>query len=197
MSDLVAETAGIAVDIERVSKTFPGQRALADVGFAVGDGEIHALLGENGSGKSTLIKILAGIYTPDHGGAVQVGDAPLSFGSPRESARLGLRFVHQDLGLVNELTAVENMALSWGYARTAVRTIRWREQRRRTLAMLDRLNVAVPVDVPIADLRPVERTAVAISRGARAVHRANPTPGPRRTHRRAPSAPRSMRSSRS
>ncbi len=154
----------IAVDIERVSKTFPGQRALVDVGFAIRDGEIHALLGENDSGKSTLIKILAGIYTPDAGSSVQVGSTALSFGSPRESARLGLRFVHQNLGLVDELTAVENMALTWRYARTPVHTIRWREQRRRTREMLDRLGVAVSIDRPIADLRPVERTAIAIAR---------------------------------
>ncbi len=132
--------------------------------FSIDEGEIHALIGENGSGKSTLIKILAGIYTPDSGSAVDVGDAELSFGAPRDSARLGLRFVHQDLGLIDELTAVENMALSWQYARTPFHTIRWREQQRRTLAMLDRLAVDVAIDVPIGELRPVERTAIAIAR---------------------------------
>ncbi len=158
------ERVDLAVDIQRVSKTFPGQRALDDVAFSIRNGEIHALLGENGSGKSTLIKILAGIYTPDSGSEIEIDGEQLAFGSPRDSARRGLRFVHQDLGLIDELTAVENMALTWQYARTSLHTIRWREQRRRTREMLDRLGVGVSVDRPIGDLRPVERTAIAIAR---------------------------------
>ena len=69
------------VSIERLSKTFPGQRALADVSFDIGRREIHALVGENGSGKSTLIKILAGFHLPDPGGRVEVDGKPLEFGS--------------------------------------------------------------------------------------------------------------------
>lgn len=153
-----------AVEIQHVTKTFPGQRVLDGVGFTVRHGEIHALLGENGSGKSTLIKILAGVYTPDSGCAVDVGGTPLEFGSPRESARLGLRFVHQDLGLIDELSAVENMALSWQYSRTPLRTIAWSEQRRRTKQMLGELGVDVLIDRPIGELRPVDRSAIAIAR---------------------------------
>ena len=98
------------VEIVGLSKTFPGQRALIDVSMDVRAGEIHALLGQNGSGKSTLIKILAGIYRPDSGGVVRVAGQDLPFGSPRESRRMGLQFVHQSLGIIEELTAVENIA---------------------------------------------------------------------------------------
>ena len=53
--------------IEHLSKTFPGQAALVDVGLTVKHGEVHALVGQNGSGKSTLIKVLAGYHQPDPG----------------------------------------------------------------------------------------------------------------------------------
>src|SRR5579875_3617152 len=90
------------VDIKRLSKTFPGQRALINVDFAVRPAEVHALLGQNGSGKSTLIKILAGVYKPDHGAEILVGGEPLKIGSPRDSRQRGLRFVHQTLGIIGE-----------------------------------------------------------------------------------------------
>src|SRR5580700_2807828 len=94
------------VEIVGLSKTFPGQAALIQVGLEVQRAEIHALLGQNGSGKSTLIKILAGIYMPDPGGSIRVCGESLPLGSPRESRRMGLQFVHQALGIIEELTAV-------------------------------------------------------------------------------------------
>src|SRR4051812_33874158 len=106
----VSRSSPLAVDVAGLSKTFPGQQALVDVSIDVRPAEIHALLGQNGSGKSTLIKILAGIYSPDAGGSVSIFGDELPFGSPRDSRRLGLRFVHQALGIIDELTAVENIA---------------------------------------------------------------------------------------
>jgi len=77
----MTEPATPLVSIEHLSKTFPGQQALADVSFGINRRTIHALVGENGSGKSTLIKILAGFHLPDPGGRVLVGGEPLHFGS--------------------------------------------------------------------------------------------------------------------
>ena len=56
-----------ALRLENIVKTFPGVRALDDVGFEVFPGEVHALMGENGAGKSTLMKVLGGIHQPDEG----------------------------------------------------------------------------------------------------------------------------------
>lgn len=151
------------VSIERLSKTFPGQRALADVSFDIGRREIHALVGENGSGKSTLIKILAGFHLPDPGGRVLVDGKPLHFGSAGDGRRRGLRFVHQDLGLIGELTAAENVGLVTGFATSASRIDR-RAQRRLTERLLARIGVEVDVERPVRELRAVERSALAIAR---------------------------------
>jgi ribose transport system ATP-binding protein len=159
-----AVQAAPAVDITGLSKTFPGQRALIDVDMEVRRAEIHALLGENGSGKSTLIKVLAGIYTPDPGAVISVEGQRLSPGSPRESRRLGLQFVHQALGIVEELTAVENIALGTGYRRRGRALINWRAQRDKTIRLLAKLSATFDIDCPVASLRPVDRTAIAIAR---------------------------------
>jgi len=84
------------------------------VDLAVGPGEIHALVGENGAGKSTLIKILAGVHQADAGEVRLLGERVDPYG-----ASLPLSFVHQDLGLVDELSVGENVALVAGFPRQA------------------------------------------------------------------------------
>jgi ribose transport system ATP-binding protein len=103
------------LQIRNLTKTFPGMRALDNVDFEVRAGEIHALVGHNGSGKSTLIKILSGFHTPDEGASITVSGEPFVFGQAQTSQELGLRFVHQDLGLIDTLSACENIALEIGY----------------------------------------------------------------------------------
>lgn len=93
-----------------LSKTFPGQVALQDATFDVEEGEVHALVGQNGSGKSTLIKVLAGFHQPDPGHNVTMNDEVFNIGSVEAAHAAGIRFVHQDLGLVEAVSAVENLA---------------------------------------------------------------------------------------
>jgi ribose transport system ATP-binding protein len=103
-----------AVRLERVSESFPGQRALDEVSLSIEAGEVHALLGENGSGKSGLIKILSGYHLPDPGCGIYVGGEELRHGSAKASFAAGLRFAHQHLGVVPEFNAIENVALEAG-----------------------------------------------------------------------------------
>ncbi len=154
----------VLLDAREVSKTFGEQRALDSVSLRIRRSEVHALVGENGSGKSTLIKILAGYYSPDPGCAITVDGHDLTTGSPPESRRLGLRFVHQNLGLVDELNAADNIGLVAGYATSRAGRVRVRQQRSRASALLARIGVGIDVDVPVGRLRPVERSAVAIAR---------------------------------
>ena len=104
-----------ALAVEGLSKSFGGQHALREVDFDVRVGEIHALLGANGAGKSTLIKVLAGVHHADTG-TIRVGAATLPGHHGRTDAvRHGLAFVHQDLGLLDDLSVAENVALEVGY----------------------------------------------------------------------------------
>jgi len=151
------------LSIRNLSKTFPGQRALDSVSLDVHPGEIHALLGHNGSGKSTLIKIIAGFHQPDAGGEVFVAGEPLMFGAPQESLRAGLRFVHQNLGLVGRFSAVENIGLG-GYTLKSGRRIDWDAQTMMAETLMTRLGFDFDLHKPLDECRAVERTAVAIAR---------------------------------
>ena len=96
------------VRMESVIKTFPGVVALNNARFDLQAGEVHALMGENGAGKSTLMKILAGIYAKDSGSITYLGQ-PVEIPSPKAAQHLGISIVHQELNLMNHLSAAQNM----------------------------------------------------------------------------------------
>src|ERR1700728_100650 len=130
-----------ALAVTGLSKRFGASVALQDVDLAIGPGEVHAVLGENGSGKSTLIKILSGFHRPQPG-TVTVAGQPLPFGHPASSYRLGARFVHQDLGLVDSIPVLDNLAIGAGFANT-LGTISTRRSSERARTDLARVGLAV------------------------------------------------------
>ena len=146
--------------IDGLSKTFGATRALIDAALDIRPGEIHALVGQNGSGKSTLIKTLAGYHAPDAGSAAELDGASFQLG---HAVPDGLRFVHQDLGLVLELNAMDNLALHGGFARGAMGRVHWSEQEQETRRVLARFGVDLDIHRPLAAATPVERTVVAIA----------------------------------
>ena len=95
------------LELERISKSFGGVRALQDVSLAVGTNEILGLFGDNGAGKSTLIKILAGVHPPS-AGTYRVDGAPVAFDSPRDALDRGIATVYQDLALVPLMSVCRN-----------------------------------------------------------------------------------------
>ncbi|MFD2415685.1 sugar ABC transporter ATP-binding protein [Amycolatopsis pigmentata] len=156
---------GAGLHLRRVSKTFPAQRALADVDLDLEPGRVHALLGQNGSGKSTLIKILAGYHTPDPGSAAWLNGEPLTLGSPSAAHRAGLRFIHQDLGLVPGLDVVDNLALGTRYGGRW--WLRERPEAAAARALLSDFIDDVDVRRPVRDLSAAQQTIVAIARALR------------------------------
>ncbi|WP_322754226.1 sugar ABC transporter ATP-binding protein [Frankia sp. Cas3] len=149
--------------VRGLTKSFAGTVALSDFDLDIEPGEVHALVGENGSGKSTVIKILAGYHRPDPGGEVEIDGLPLPFGSAHAAHEMGARFVHQDLGLVLQLSVVDNLYLNSGFA-CRFGTIREADTRRRATALLRRVGVQVDPRTPVAALSLAQRTGVAVAR---------------------------------
>lgn len=153
------------VRVRHLSKSFGPARVLQDVTLDVRAGEIHGLVGQNGSGKSTLIKVLSGVHPADPGGVVEVNGSRLSSPvTPQELRRHGLAFVHQDLGLVDECTVVENIRLGQYAARRVSRSISWRQERAAATATLDRLHSSLDARRLVSTLPPGDKAVVAIGR---------------------------------
>ncbi|MFA7229245.1 MAG: sugar ABC transporter ATP-binding protein [Melioribacteraceae bacterium] len=98
------------LEMRNISKTFPGVVALDRVGLEVKKGEVHILLGENGAGKSTLVKILSGAYQKNSGDIFLFGEKT-EISSPRHALELGVGIIYQELSLIQQMTACENIFL--------------------------------------------------------------------------------------
>jgi ribose transport system ATP-binding protein len=155
----------LVLRVTRLSKTY-ATRVVDGVDFGVRPGRVHALLGGNGSGKSTLLKMIAGVVTPDAGGLIEVGGVghPSADYSPAFAAAAGLRFVHQDLGLVDDLPIADNFALAMDYPRTRIGGIDDRALVRHVAEQLRGRGLDLDPRMPVRALRPTERTLVAITR---------------------------------
>lgn len=153
------------LEVEAASKAFGPARVLDSVDLRVAPGEIHALIGQNGSGKSTLIKLLSGFHPADPGTRFFVNGTPL--GPPvRERAlkALGLSFVHQDLGLVDTESVLDNVRIGQFTVRRLSRRIRRGAERDAVAATFERLRVRIHPDAPVAGLSAGQRAVVAIAR---------------------------------
>ena len=149
------------LELRNVVKSFSGVRVLADVDFDVRAGEVHALVGENGAGKSTLMNIVSGVTAPD-AGEMRWQGMPVRPRSPREAQRLGIAFVHQELALVPQLSAAENIFL--GRHPAGRGWVRWGEIDRRARALLAELGQPIDPRRLVADLSLAERQLVEIAR---------------------------------
>ncbi len=107
---MTAGDATITLDVQGISKSFPGVLANDAVSFNVQRGEIHALIGENGAGKSTLVKIIYGLQQADSG-SLRFQGQPVQIASPKAARKLGIGMVFQHFSLFEAMTVLENIAL--------------------------------------------------------------------------------------
>lgn len=96
------------IELNNISKSFPGVKSLDNVSFSVKAGEIHALVGENGAGKSTLTKVIAGVYQPDEG-SIKFEGKPVRWRDPADAKAHGIHVIYQELVLFPESTVAENI----------------------------------------------------------------------------------------
>ncbi len=170
---VVVEDAAPVIALRGLSKTFGGALALDDVDLTIAPGEVHGLLGENGSGKSTLIKILAGYHAPD-GGTLEINGEPIPLPlAPGNFKEYGLSFVHQDLGLITDLTVLENLRLV-EFASSARWRIDWRAERRNARETFERYGVSLDPESIVNETTETDRARLAIVRALEDIRSAEP-----------------------
>lgn len=160
---MVVRRRDLALAVDDLTMAFLNKTVLDGVSFELPVGSAMGLIGHNGSGKSTLIKILAGRYVPVRG-HVQVYGEVLAFGKPQSGERLGLRFVHQDLALQENMSVLENFALGWRFAQSGAKTIKWQVLEERLEMVLAVLGRGLQPMTDVKSLSAVDRTILAIAR---------------------------------
>mgnify|MGYP001598857069 CR=1 FL=1 len=128
------------VSISGLCKSFPGVRALDRCQFELLAGEVHALVGENGAGKSTLMKVLSGVDQKD-AGEIRIDGRPVEIRDPRSARDLGIGIVHQELNLMNHLSAAQNIFIGREPRRALGMFIDERELNRRAGAIFARMHL--------------------------------------------------------
>jgi simple sugar transport system ATP-binding protein len=152
-----------AIRFNHISKVFGGVRALDDVSFEVGRGEIHCLAGENGCGKSTLIKIITGVYVPEPGAEMQYFGKTETSVTPNEARNHGIAVIWQDLALFGEMTVGENIAFETLVGKRP-RLVNYRTIAQRATEALSRLGETLDLDARLNTLPIAQRQIVAIAR---------------------------------
>ncbi|MDO8249273.1 MAG: sugar ABC transporter ATP-binding protein [Rhodoferax sp.] len=151
------------VAIKNLSKSFPGVRALHQVQFELNAGEVHALMGENGAGKSTLMKILAGVYRKDSGEVLLDGQA-VTLESPAHAQALAIGIVHQELHLMNHLTAAQNIFLGREPRGRLGVFLDEAQINRDTQRLFDRMHLALAPTTLISELTVARQQMVEIAK---------------------------------
>ena len=149
------------VELHGVTKRFGGAVALTSVDVKVEVGAVHALVGENGAGKSTLGKIITGVHTADEG-SMAVNGRSVAFRSPRDALTLGITLVAQELSLIPQLSAVENIFLGIEHLRGPM--IDHAVTRARFGELVGEYGIDVPPDRPVSRLSVADQQKVEILR---------------------------------
>ena len=165
------------VELQRVSKSYGGVHAVADVSFAIRSSTVHALVGENGAGKSTLVKILTGVIQPDDG-QILIDDTPQRIGDPQIAHRLGIVAMYQEPTVFQDLSVAENV-FAGRHPRNDLHAVDWSSMRSEARRVLLELGAEFGPDTPVRGLGVADRQlleiAKALSSSARVLIMDEPT----------------------
>lgn len=154
---------GIPVlEIKNVSKSFPGVKALQNVSLTAYKGECLALIGENGAGKSTLMKILSGAYQMDEG-EIYIEGEKVNIHNPADGQKAGVGVIYQELSLVRQFTAVENLFLGrWKTSKKGI--VKWKEMQKEVEKFYNELGLHFNLKVPVGQLSVAQCQLIEITR---------------------------------
>ena len=151
------------LQLRGITKSFGSVQALSDVDFEVQPGEVMALVGDNGAGKSTLVKCIAGTHSQDSGEIIFEG-REVHIHGPKDSARLGIEVVYQDLALCDNLDVVQNMFLGRETQRFQILNEAAMEQRTSETLKTLAVTTIKSVRQPVATLSGGQRQSVAVAK---------------------------------
>lgn len=171
-----AASAPPALELRDIVKSYGPVHANRDVSLTLRQGSVHAVLGENGAGKSTLMKILFGVERPDSG-SISINGQEHRFRSPRDAIHAGVGMVFQHFGLVEELTALDNISL--GAEDSGPLGVKRGTARERIDRLIAEVGLDVPLDKKVSDITISQQQRVeilkALYRGARILILDEPT----------------------
>jgi monosaccharide-transporting ATPase len=154
-------TATPLLDMKGIVKRFGRHAALAEASLTIGQGEVHALIGQNGAGKSTMIKVLTGYYNRDAGDVLFEGRS-FDASSPHEAQRLGISTIYQEINLVPLRSVTENICLGRNFRRFGL--LDWRAMHKEARRLLARFNIDIDVRRPLGEFSTATQQMVAIAR---------------------------------
>ena len=153
----------VLLQMDSISKQFPGVVALDQVSMEVHKGEVHALVGENGAGKSTLLKVIFGVLRPDSGHVLFDGEE-MDLSEPAQAMRLGITLIPQEVDVFNPLSVAENLCVGREPAGRLPGTMDWKEAREDALSHLTRVGLDVSPQMDAGKLSVAQKQLLLIAR---------------------------------
>ena len=149
------------LEMNHITKIFPGVKALDDVSFNLKKGEIHAIVGENGAGKSTFIKVLTGVHQPD-GGEIILDGEKIVMSDPLVALKHGIAAIYQHAASYPDLSAAENIFI--GHEFMVGPFISWTKANKEAQKLLDSVSANFPATASVGSLSVAQQQLVEIAK---------------------------------
>jgi len=158
----------LSLQLNNISKTFPGVKALSDVSFTANPGEVLGVVGVNGAGKSTMMNILGGLLQPDKGGSIVINGENVKIKNPKEAEELGIAFIQQEVQVFDTLNVFENVLASdfnkWTKGKTPF--LNKKDMKAEVKKHLDALDCRIDLEAPAYSLTVGEKQMIQIARAS-------------------------------
>lgn len=163
ITEIIEQNEQEILELDGISKSFPGVKALDDVSIKFERGKVHAIMGENGAGKSTLMKILTGVYKMDQG-EIKINGVPVRIRNPVEAQKFGISIIYQEFALVPFMSVAQNVFLGKEIPSRLGLFISRRKMRKAAREILKRVNLRMDVNEIIQNCRVGQQQMVEIAK---------------------------------